>query len=254
MSVYYNFKNVAELVDLLCAVFDTATGHDHDGTNSKAVTTGTPGANTITTAMLQAACIAASTAGRAKMATDFFNAAAVVLDKFSADSFTNAVLLQLIADGAFVADASTRALFADGFMPPEKLTAAANQKLIVIPIEDLAAGADIADRTLFYVPAGVDYTLVSVGIIPRGASVGIDDSNTAVIALKDGSANAIVSKTYDTDPQPPAAGVIGDLGSLSGTYKILSAGEKLVLDVTQGATANLPAFDLQIVLTQATAA
>ena len=253
MSCAYNFKNVAELVDLLCLVFDTASGHDHNGTNSKAVTTGTPASDAVDTAQIKAGALAASTAGRGKIATGYF-LAATVLDKFGTDSFTAAVLLQLIQDGAFAADAATRALFATGIFTPEKLSAAANTRIRVIPIEDLSAGADIADRTLLYAPAGIDITLVSAGIIPRGSSAGIDDSNTAVIALKDGSANAIVSKTYDTDPQPPAAGVIGDLGALSGTYKVLSAGEKLVLDVTQGATANLPAFDLQIVYTVATAA
>lgn len=253
MSVYYNFKNVAELVDLLCLVFDTVSGHDHDGTNSKSVTTGTPAEGAVDTAQIAAGALSADADGRAKLADDLFNAA-TVLAKFDADSFTNAVLLLLIQDGAFVANAATRALFADGIFPPEKLTAVANTRILTIAIEDLAAGADIADRTLLYAPTGIDVTLVSAGIVPRGSSAGIDDSNTAVIALKDGSANAIVEKTYNTGTQPPAAGVIGDLGALSGTYKVLSAGEKLVLDVTQGATANLPAFDLQIVYTVATAA
>jgi len=100
MSVYYNFKNVAELVDLLCLVFDTVNGHDHDGTNSKAVTTGTPADNAVTTAKILAGALAASAAGRGKIADDFFDAA-TVLAKFDADSFTNAVLLLLIADGCF---------------------------------------------------------------------------------------------------------------------------------------------------------
>ena len=253
MAVYYNFKNVAELVDLLCLVFDTASGHDHDGTNSKSVTTGTPADNAVTTAKIAAGALAASVAGRAKIAANYFDAA-TVLDKFATDSFTNAVLLQLIQNGAFVADAATRALFADGFMPPEKLTTAANIRMFMYAIEDLAAGADIADRTIFYVPTGKDFTVTKIGIIPRGASAGIDDANTAVIAMKDGSGNTIVSKTFNTATQPPAAGVIGDLGEVDNTYKLLSAGEKLVLNVTQGVTANLPACDLQVEVTVGTAA
>jgi hypothetical protein len=253
MSVYYNFKGVAELVDLLCAVFDTATGHDHDGSNSKAVTTGTPADNAVTTAKILAGAISADTAGRAKMATGYF-LAATVLDKFGTDSFTAAVLLQLIQNGAFAADAATRALFAAGIFTPEQLSAAANTRVLVVAIEDLSAGADIAARTILYAPAGTDITLVSAGIIPLGSSAGVDDGNTAVIALADGDAAAIVTKTYNTGTQPPAAGTIGDLGALSGTYKVLSAGEKLTVAVTQGATANLPALYLQIVYTAATAA
>src|SRR4030042_4520268 len=100
MSCYYNFKNVSELVDLLALVFDITSGHDHDGTNSKAVTTGTPADNAVTTAKILAGAIAASVAGRAKIADDFFDAA-TVLAKFYTDSITNAVLLIAIADGAF---------------------------------------------------------------------------------------------------------------------------------------------------------
>jgi hypothetical protein len=48
--------------------------------------------------------------------------------------------------------------------------------------------------------------------------------------------------------------VIGDLGALEGTYKVLAAGEKLVLDVTNGATANLPEFLVQVVYTLTEAA
>lgn len=59
--------------------------------------------------------LAASAAGRARMADGFFDAA-TALAKFAADSITNAVLLDAVADGAFVADAATRALFATGFV------------------------------------------------------------------------------------------------------------------------------------------
>jgi hypothetical protein len=37
---------------LFYILYDTSTGHDHDGTNSKSVTTGTPGAGTVTNTML----------------------------------------------------------------------------------------------------------------------------------------------------------------------------------------------------------
>lgn len=64
----------------------------------------------------------ADAAGRAHMATGYFNAAKVA-DAFGTDSFTAAVLLQLIQNGAFAADADTRALFADGIWTTAKLAA-----------------------------------------------------------------------------------------------------------------------------------
>jgi hypothetical protein len=74
----------------------------------------------VVTAMLRAGLITADATGRALMASGFFDAATVAA-KFGTDSFTNAVLLQLIQDGAFAATAATRALFATGFVQNVKL-------------------------------------------------------------------------------------------------------------------------------------
>ena len=108
-------------------------------------------------------------------------------------------------------------------------------------VEDLGAGDDIADRPIFVNPKAV--TINSIGILTQGAPAGVDDSNTAVIAIKDDAANVLVSKTYDTDPQPPDADY-EDLGTLANAS--LAAGEHLNLNVTQGATANLPVFGVVI--------
>lgn len=77
------------------------------------------GSGGVATADLADGVLSADATGRAKMADDFFNAAAV-LAKFDADSFTNAVLLLLVQDGAFAADAATRALFANAFLTKAK--------------------------------------------------------------------------------------------------------------------------------------
>lgn len=83
---------------------------------------------------LTAAALAASTLGRAVMADAYFNAA-TVLAKFAesslttanlqwlvgADQVTNAVLLDLVLNGAFQDDAGTRALFADNIWTVDKL-------------------------------------------------------------------------------------------------------------------------------------
>jgi len=108
-------------------------------------------------------------------------------------------------------------------------------------VEDLAAGADITNRPIFANPEAV--TINSIGILTQGAPAGVDDSNTIVILIEDDASNALVTKIYDADPQPPTSDY-GDLGTLSNNS--LSAGEHLMLSVTQGMIANLPAFTLII--------
>lgn len=134
-----------------------------------------------------------------------------------------------------------------------KLATTSKTNIFSYQVEDLSAGGDIADRVIFVSPSGLDVTLVSASIIPQGSSAGIDDSNTCVIKLSDGT-NTIVEATYDADPAFPAAAAVTSLGALSETYKVLSASEKLYLSVTNGATANPPAFMLQVVYTVADAA
>jgi len=125
------------------------------------------------------------------------------------------------------------------------LNAAHAYQRAIIHVEDLAADADIANRPIFVAPdAGV--TLVSIGILTEGAPAGVDDSNTSVIALKDDAGNTIVTKTYNTATQPPSSDY-EDLGTLDGTHKVLSAGEHVTLSVTNGTTADLPAFSVILV-------
>lgn len=111
-----------------------------------------------------------------------------------------------------------------------------------ISVEDLGAGVDISSRPVFVSPS-LAITLSAVGILTQGAPAGVDDSNTVVIAIKDDGGNTIVSKTYNTANQPPSSDY-ADLGALSASYSPLLAAEHVTLSVTQGATANMPAFDL----------
>jgi len=55
------------------------------------------------------------------MAADYFDTA-TILSKFATNSVTNAVLLDLVLNGAFQNDAATRALFADEIWPAAKIT------------------------------------------------------------------------------------------------------------------------------------
>lgn len=110
-------------------------------------------------------------------------------------------------------------------------------------VEDLDAGGDITARPVFAVPTGHTITLTSIDIIPQGDDAGIDASNTSVVTVSNG-ANAIVAKTYDgtTGKVFPDAGVVGNLGSLSATHKVLAAGAVVKLTIANGTTANTPAF------------
>lgn len=199
-----------------------------------------------------AGTLAANATGRAMIANDFFDAA-TVLAKFAADSMDNAQLIKAVKDGAFNADAATRALFDDGIWTRAKLATGVLTYILSYQVEDLAAGADIADRVIFEAPTGIDVTLVSANIIPQGNAAGIDDSNTCVIKLSDGT-NTIVEATYDASPGFPAAAAATSLGTLDEDYLGLAAGEKLYLSVTNGATANPPGFMLQVVYSIADAA
>jgi hypothetical protein len=114
-------------------------------------------------------------------------------------------------------------------------------KTAYIAVEDLGAGVDIASRPIFSNRQAV--TINSIGNLTQGAPAGIDDSNTAVIAIKNDAAATVVSKTYNTATQPPSSDD-ADLGTI--TNGSLAAGQHLTLSVTQGATANLPAFILRI--------
>jgi len=122
--------------------------------------------------------------------------------------------------------------------------AAFAEPVALIVVEDLAAGADIANRPVFVHPSGAE--LVSAGILTQGAPAGIDDANTCVITVADDAANVIVTKTYNTANQPPSSD-FADLGALSATHKLLAAGEHVLLSVTQGTTANMPAFVVVLV-------
>lgn len=124
-----------------------------------------------------------------------------------------------------------------------KLNAAHKEQTFFVPVEDLAAGADIAARLVFVLPRA--NTLQSVGILTQGAPAGVDDANTAVITIADAAANVIVTKTYNTGTQPPTS-AYASLGALDATHKILAASEAVSIAVTQGAAADLPAFTLVI--------
>lgn len=238
MGVYagYDLNLIADprIRALFELIFDITSGHDHDGTNTKAVTTGTPAAG----------ALAATAGGRAIIASDYFDAA-TVLAKFAADSIDNAQLLKAVKNGAFVADAATRALFADGLFTAAKLADTAKTHIFSYTVEDLGAGVDIAARKVMVVPTGFVATVQSAYMIPLGSGAGIDDSNNCLVGITDGT-NGIASVAYDTAPGFPAANTVNSLGAIDATYGVLAAGESLCIEITNGATANPPAMTIQV--------
>lgn len=197
-----------------------------DGTFS--ATVGTIADNAVTTAKIVNGALSADATGRAKMADNFVNSAKIL------------------------ADAVTTVKILNANVTPEKLTAIANTRVFSYQVADLGAGADITTRAIFEAPAGATLTITGAKIISQGTAAGIDDSNTCVVSILNGT-NSIASITFDTDPAFPAENVSASLGALNGTYKVLAAGEKLHLVVTNGTTANPPAFMLQVEYTIATA-
>jgi len=226
----YDFNSIRNPVikRLFQSIFSLTAGHDHDGVNSKEVTVGTVADGAIATAKIADGALTADVAGRAKMADGFINVAKVANDAIETAKIKNANVTLA------------------------KVATTAKTHIFTYQIEDLGAGVDISDRVIFFAPAGIDVTLVSASIIPLGTSAGIDDSNNCLVGLTDGT-NSIVATAWDSSPAFPSVGTVNSLGTVDATYKVLSAGEKLVLNVTNGATANPPAMMLQVVYTVADA-
>jgi hypothetical protein len=105
---------------------------------------------------------------------------------------------------------------------------------LAVLIPQLGAGVDVTNRPVFACPhIG---TMKSVGILYNGAPSGIDNANTAVLTLKDGSGAVVATKTYDLANQPPTSAYDSLDGSLD---ESLAAGEVWTLTIVQGASADL---------------
>lgn len=111
---------------------------------------------------------------------------------------------------------------------------------------DLDAGADLADALVGVVPEGYDAEVISAQIVSLGTAAGVDDDNTSVFSLKVGAAE-IGAATFNTTDVFPADNTSEAL-VLDAEEVDLSAGDVLQLDVTNGATANLPVFAVQVAL------
>lgn len=109
-------------------------------------------------------------------------------------------------------------------------------------LADVAADADLAATVIFQ--PGRAITVHNVYIMPDGSATGIDDSNTSVWTVTNGTTN-LVSKTYNTTNAFPADSVQDSLGTIA--VPTIAATGRIELAVTNGTTANTVATEVTIV-------
>jgi hypothetical protein len=113
---------------------------------------------------------------------------------------------------------------------------------IIYTSSNLAAGAELADQ-----PIGVvvgDGDILAATVISTGSAAGVDDDNASEFVLEVGSTSK-ASKTFNTTTAFPAAGAAVDMTVASAA---VTKGDVLLLSVTNGATADLPVFMVQVVV------
>lgn len=122
----------------------------------------------------------------------------------------------------------------------ETLRAASIQAVNYL-IEDLAAGADIAERAIYIAPrAGT--VLNTVRAIYEAASSAVDGSNTTVITLRNITEAVNIASVTLTDTT--AANAVESL-TLTSANADIAASDVLGVVVTNGATADTPKITLQ---------
>lgn len=200
------------IAKVLDAVFDPTSGHVHNGSDSRALAAyagvdDVTIAETTTTLLLKVkdGALSANSAGRAKMADAFFAAAsmgagaggkfaanslteAALVHLLLADGITNAVLIQAILDGAFQADAATRALFADRVWTWAKVALrtveahTAGDTLLVAEANSIHTNAGASGTIVIILPAatvGQEYEFA----VGAAFELRIDPNGTETIAL-----------------------------------------------------------------------
>jgi len=113
------------------------------------------------------------------------------------------------------------------------------RQLAEADIANVPTGVDITDLCIY--GSGYAQTLKKIGILVKGTPAGIDNSNTVVLTIKNGAAQTILTKTYNTGTQPPTND-FEDLGTIS--IATVAANDKLTLTMVQGTTANMPGFSI----------
>lgn len=119
-----------------------------------------------------------------------------------------------------------------------------NLKTHPYAVENLAANGDIADRAIFFFPQKGSFQ--SAHIHMAANSAGIDANNTAVITLKISNTTiATLTRTANTTLDTQYS-----LTNATGATAERTAGTAIMMDVTQGTSADLPAFVITVVWNQ----
>lgn len=109
-------------------------------------------------------------------------------------------------------------------------------------LADLDANADLS-ASVIWAP-GMDVYVHAVYIVPDGSAAGVDDSNTSVWNVSDGT-TAMVTKTFNTSNAFPADNVQNTLGTV--TKNVIASDGRVELTVTNGTTANTVATEVTVV-------
>ena len=113
---------------------------------------------------------------------------------------------------------------------------AATIQAVVVAVEDLAAGADIAARACYKAPRAMT-VLDTVRVIYGAASAAVDGSNTTVLTLRNITEGAnIASATLTATTSANAAETL----TLTAANADIASGDVLGIVVTNGATADTP--------------
>jgi hypothetical protein len=115
-------------------------------------------------------------------------------------------------------------------------------RTIIIPVENLGAGADITARIAYALP--VEHEVDAVSILPIAASSGVDSGNTLVVQLvniTDTSAViAAVTRTADLAANTPVS------LTLVAAEAACAANDVIGIVVTQGAASDAGLFAIQV--------
>jgi predicted RecA/RadA family phage recombinase len=190
---------------------------------------GTVGAGTIGTAGLAAGTISADAPGRALMAANYFTTAQL-LNALTADSITNAVLLDGVLDGAFLADAGTRALFTAGiwtepYLAAESVTgakvaeAASSSVIGAVPLLYHTTIADIGAPTNYDITVTskihvVDAWIHNTGLAAHNTDDKLQLANTAAAITNEIAKTNVVNAVKRATTMDPANQDIANGGIL----------------------------------------
>jgi hypothetical protein len=115
-------------------------------------------------------------------------------------------------------------------------------KTIVHQVENLAAGEDVGARAIHSFDSEGWITAVRI-TNQAGSAVGVDAGNTSLMTVGI-NAGTVATETFDNVTTWPAPNTVHDFGAPVNAHA--GAGNVATLSIVNGATADLPAFLLEV--------